>query len=224
MPRLLALLLRPVFYLGLRFIDWDPWERLSRNIAPTLFGSGSRHDFRWYFEGESHVRVESVDTLCGWLAGCDYVRDPDLFFEPDYWQHPKTFEQLRKGDCEDHALWAWRKLTELGLPAEFYVGRWRTGKEAQPGCHAWVVFQDGGIQYLLEATGSSRETIVRRLDDVRGDYFPHFAVDAAFTSSAFGGYMLYLKEERAKRSATHPAQDGHRHFHHGDTSHRHRVS
>src|SRR5690348_9858416 len=113
---------------------------------------------------------------CGDLrmaADCEYVRDP--VHERDYWQHPKTFEQLRKGDCEDHALWAWRKLTELGLPAEFYVGRWRTGKEAQPGFHAWVVFQDGGIQYLLEATGSSRETIVRRLDDVRGDYFPHFA-------------------------------------------------
>src|SRR5690348_3236184 len=55
---------------------------------------------------------------CGDLrmaADCEYVRDP--VHERDFWQHPKTFEQLRKGDCEDHALWAWRKLTELGISA-----------------------------------------------------------------------------------------------------------
>ena len=50
MRRLLAFILRPVFYFGLRFMDWEPWERLSHGIAPPQFGAGSRHDFRWYFE------------------------------------------------------------------------------------------------------------------------------------------------------------------------------
>ncbi|HEY7893834.1 MAG TPA: hypothetical protein VIC24_02920, partial [Gemmatimonadaceae bacterium] len=97
------------------------------------------------------------------------------------------------------ALWAWRKLTELGIPAEFYVGRWRTAKDCEPGFHAWVVCKRDGIEYLLEATGSDRTTILRPLAEVQQDYIPHFAIDAQFNSSVFGGYMLYLKEELAKR-------------------------
>jgi hypothetical protein len=199
MRRLLAFLLRPVFFFGLRFMSLEPWERLGGGITPQRFGTGSRHDFRWYFEGESAVRVDNIDAVCDWLAECEYVRDPDLFHEPDFWQHPGTFEQLRKGDCEDHALWAWRKLTELGIPAEFYVGRWRTEIDAEPGFHAWVVCKHHGIEYLLEATEASRDRILRPLDEVRADYFPHFAIDAQFASVAFGGYLLYLKEEHAKR-------------------------
>src|SRR5205085_1473130 len=68
--------------------------------------------FAWYFEGQSAVTVGSVDDVCEWLLECEYVHDPELFHEPDFWQHPRTFERLRKGDCEDHALWAWRKLVE----------------------------------------------------------------------------------------------------------------
>jgi len=116
MRRLLAFILRPVFYFGLRFMDWEPWERLSHGIAPPQFGAGSHHDFRWYFEGQSTVSVKDMAAICEWLADCEYVRDP--VHERDFWQHPKTFEQLRKGDCEDHALWAWRKLTELGISAD----------------------------------------------------------------------------------------------------------
>jgi len=40
------------------------------------------------------------------------------------------------------------------------------------------------------------------LTEVRNDYLPHFAIDARFNSVAFGGYMLYLKQERAKRNAS----------------------
>jgi len=198
---LFAPILRAIFNLGLRFMQWEPWERLNDHIAPQWFGSGSRHDFRWYFEGESTVSVANIEDVCEWLAGCDYVRDPDLFHESDFWQHPKTFERLRKGDCEDHALWAWRKLIELGIPAEFYVGRWRTNKDREPGFHAWVVCTCSGIEYLLEATGSDQNTILRPLAEVQQDYIPHFAVDAQFNSFAFGGYMLYLKEELANRKA-----------------------
>lgn len=197
--RLFAFILRPLFFLGLRFMDWEPWERLHKGVAPPMFGLGSRHGFRWYFEGESIVPAKNIEAICDWLAECEYVRDPDLFHEPDYWQHPNTFEQLRKGDCEDHALWAWRKLTELGIPAEFYVGRWRTDANKVPGFHAWVVCKYQGAEYILETTADSRDTILLPIEQVRQDYFPHFAVDAQFNSCAFGGYMLYWKAERDKR-------------------------
>lgn len=199
MRRLLDFIPPPILYLTLRFVKWQSWERLNRRVAPQQFGAGSHHDFRWYSEGASIVPVKNVDEMCAWLAECEYVRDPDLFHERDYWQHPNTFEQLRKGDCEDRALWAWRKLTELGIPAEFYVGRWRAVPNGVPGFHAWVVCQLQGVDYLVEATAPTRETIMRPLSEVRDDYFPHFAIDAQFKARAFGGYMLYLKEERAKQ-------------------------
>jgi hypothetical protein len=31
----------------------DPWKRISVRPTPAHFGRGSRHDFRWYFEGDS---------------------------------------------------------------------------------------------------------------------------------------------------------------------------
>src|SRR5690348_18431376 len=76
MRRLLAFILRPVFYFGLRFMHWEPWERLRHGIAPPQFGAGSHHDFRWYFEGQSTVSVKDMAAICEWLADCEYVRDP----------------------------------------------------------------------------------------------------------------------------------------------------
>jgi hypothetical protein len=102
--------LRP---LGKRLIRYvpvgDPWEPVtSLFVTPRIFGPGSFRMFRWYFEGESVVVVRSLGEVCEWLAQCQYHPDEDLFNEPDFWQHPRTFEHLRKGECEDHALWAWR--------------------------------------------------------------------------------------------------------------------
>lgn len=204
MRRLLVFIVGRIFFFGLRFMEWDPWERLSHDVVPRQFGPGSQHDFRWYFEGESVVRVEGVDDVCEWLVQCEYARDPDLFHERDFWQHPSTFEQLRKGDCEDHALWAWRKLTELGIAAEFYVGRWRSGRNGELGFHAWVICKYDDVDYLLETTASERDAILCRLDEVRGDYIPHFSIDAHFDSTTFGGYLLYLKDQYEKRRLGRP--------------------
>ena len=82
-------------------------------ISTTAFGPGSRCDFAHYFEGESHVPVASIDDIVRWLTSCEYDTDIALFHEQDVWQHPADFEQLRRGDCEDFALWAWGKLAEI---------------------------------------------------------------------------------------------------------------
>ena len=63
----------------------DPWERWEFGVPPTAFGRGSRHDFAWYFEGESAVRVESLDDVRDWLLGCEYANDAALFHEADFW-------------------------------------------------------------------------------------------------------------------------------------------
>ena len=99
------------------------WEGVPMRVPARLFGPGSEQPFAQYFEGESGVPVESIDDIVAWLQSCEYVTDLEQFNQRDFWQHPRAFEQLRRGDCEDFALWAWRKLAEVGIDAEFCVGR-----------------------------------------------------------------------------------------------------
>ena len=127
------------------------------------------------------------------------MSDDQLFNEIDFWQHPRTFEHLRKGDCEDHALWAWRKLVELGHRAEFFVGQWLAGGGATHSRHAWVVFECNGEHVLLEATSKDQASMIRPLRDARAEYSPHFSVDHLFTMRSHGGYLLYLKERAARQ-------------------------
>jgi hypothetical protein len=164
---------------------------MSVVVGSRYFGLGSRHDFAHYFSGTSAVSVSGVEEVIDWLLTAEYQSDLHLFREPDYWQHPLTFEQLRRGDCEDFALWAWRKLTELGIQAEFFVGRTvhdRAG--APPALHAWVVFQIDGADYLLETVARERTAMLSTLDEARSQYVPYYAVDRTFRTSAFGGYLL----------------------------------
>jgi len=166
----------------------SPWDRVPMSVPPTAFGLGSRRPFADYFEGESRVSVRTIDDIVEWLRGCEYVSDPELFHERDYWQHPGAFEQLRRGDCEDFALWTWRKLAEIGLDAEFVVGR----VLFDPGGaldrhHAWVVFRSDDGEFLFEPAARDRERMIRPLDDVRAAYIPHFAVDRRLATCAFVG-------------------------------------
>ena len=166
----------------------SPWDRVAFRVPPTAFGAGSQHQFDHYFEGESRVKVASIDDMVEWLLACQYVSDRDLFNERDLWQHPTAFEALRRGDCEDFALWAWRKLVEAGIEAEFHVGRVRVRDEPHAGNqHAWVVYRVDGMDFLFEPAARSRHAMIRALDEAMDDYVPHFAVDHRFRTFAFGG-------------------------------------
>jgi hypothetical protein len=165
----------------------DPWERIPSRVPTDRFGLGSTRRFEWYFEGPSAVTIASVDELCTWLLACEYVADVELFRERDFWQHPATFEQIRKGDCEDYALWAWRKLGELGIDAELVIGQRGTVDRSH---HAWVLFRHEGNEYLLEAVARSSERMIRPLNDAQLEYVPHFGVDHRFQTYTFGAYLL----------------------------------
>jgi hypothetical protein len=196
----LSWLFRPVHrFIVIHTTVTDPWEPASSFlIRADRFGAGSRKPFSWYFEGQSTVTVKDVDEICEWLTGCQYMPDADLFREPDYWQHPLTFEQLRKGDCEDHALWAWRKMVELGFAADFYVGQWLTNGE-RTGFHAWVVFERSGSTFLLEPVIKDIGRLVRPLAEARLDYVPHFSVDRRFKMCARAGLLVHWREEELAR-------------------------
>ena len=177
---------------GAAEVAGDPWTRLD--VAPrlALYGAGARHDVGWYFEGESVVPVATLDELRSWLAGCEYATDADLFQEPDFWQHPRTFERLRRGDCEDFALWAWRKLVELGYDADLVVGRC-LHDEGREGRHAWIVFRHSGGEFLFEPVSGSAAHAVRPLEEVKERYVPEFGVGADRRRFAFAGYRRYWK-------------------------------
>jgi hypothetical protein len=195
--RAFAVILRPVQRLLLRLtpVD-DPWERIDVSPALGHLGSGARYEFEWYFQGESAVPVSNLHELRSWLRGCRYVRDPELFHERDYWQHPRTFEQLRRGDCEDFALWAWRKLVELGYDADLVIGSAGEGTESR---HAWIVYRENATEYLMEPGHARQATWVRPLDEVRAEYLPMYGVGPDRRRFTFAGYLLDLKQQQTRR-------------------------
>lgn len=99
-----------------------------------------------YLSGPLTHRFEDIEALRTFLSRCRYVSDQDQFGKADYWLPPEEFEQRRRGDCEDFALYAWRQLMDMGFQSRFVVGaagRYGAG-------HAWVTFQRDGRLYLLE--------------------------------------------------------------------------
>lgn len=173
------------------------WHKRESQVPRYTFGKGSKKDFSWYFEGKSKVKVKSLREICKWLAKCEYVRDEDLFLEDDFWQHPVTFEALRKGDCEDHALWAWRKLIELKIPAEFVAGQWieRTNGQREETGHAWVNFQDKKMRWnVLECTEKNSLRMIVPFDDAEKRYFPEVSVDGELKT-----YRFTVAKKRRRR-------------------------
>lgn len=202
MSKFLRWLLKPLVTVLLWvYVPGDDWEEVLGHPAFWQFGQGSHHRFSWYFEGKSDVSVSSVEDILTWLRSCRYVGDKELFQEADFWQHPRTFERLREGDCEDFALWAWRKLTELGIRARLYVGKLVEGGRASTQEHAWVVFEDDGQEFLLEPTARTTETAVQPLAAVRDRYRPYYSVDSSYRTKCYSGYVTTMKEDRERRRA-----------------------
>src|SRR5579864_6768928 len=65
------------------------------------------------------VKCQSIFEVRKFLAACEYVSDKDEFDKDDYWQPPEEFEQRKRGDCDDFALWTWRQLLGMGYDARF---------------------------------------------------------------------------------------------------------
>jgi hypothetical protein len=187
--RPLSRLVEPLRRLAARLFGRESaWERVTMEVPATAFGPGSQQPFVEYFRGESCVRVESLDDIVAWLQTCEYVSDLEQFQKRDFWQHPGAFERRRRGDCEDFALWAWRKLAEVGIDADFCVGRIICGDRPEiDRQHAWVVYRIEGTAYLFEPAARVRTKMIRPLADVMGEYVPHFAVNHRFDTHAFVG-------------------------------------
>jgi hypothetical protein len=193
----------PAFRLAWPYVqDGDVWRSLPHDVPLALYGPGNlADDFSFYLQGPSGVSVGSVRELCYWLRKCEYHSDSVLFGRSDYWQHPTGFETLRRGDCEDHALWAWRKLIELGHQAELVVGECRLGTESDDNQHAWVVYSEKGSRYLFEPAAKSKKKMIRPFADASHHYVPHASVDQNLQRYLYAGFIGWLQTEHQRRKA-----------------------
>lgn len=196
-------LMLPATRLAYRYVaDGDAWRSLPHDVPLTLYGSGNLvDDFQFYLQGSSCISVKSIDEVCHWLRKCQYQHDSVLFGRNDFWQHPTGFENLRRGDCEDHALWAWRKLIELGHKTELVIGRSRQHDATDEVPHAWVIYAENGNRFLFEATEKSRQRMIRPLGDVSAQYSPYASVDQDLQRHLYAGFIGWLKAKRERRRA-----------------------
>lgn len=153
-------------------------------IPHQRFGKGSLSHFAEYLKRPSSVDVRSVRDLCEWLMGCRYAHDQVLFENPDLWQHPVDFEVTRQGDCEDHALWAWRKLHDLGMEAEFVVGKLALG-DGTWGDHTWIVLPNNQGDHLMETTAKQMDKFMVSESLTRQRYRPYFGIDTRLRSFTY---------------------------------------
>jgi len=195
--RILWPLAKPLLRLVARAVPSpdDPWQKEEAKIRPRRFGPGNIHDWPWYMGDKSTVEVKSLKDIVDWLRKCKYVGDRVQFHEPDYWQHPIAFETTRRGDCEDHALWAWRKLKELGIPAEFVCGRGGPMTAKDNVWHAWVMTTLDDQLYLMETTAKARQEMTLPFAEVKQRYCPAFSVDTQFKTYRYAGRIECVKLE-----------------------------
>ena len=161
-----------------------PYPKQPANIPYRRFGKGSISHFAEYLDRPSSVEVRSIRDLCEWLMGCQYVHDQELFDNVDLWQHPVDFESRRKGDCEDHALWVWRKLHDLNIEAEFVVGKLVLDNGTW-GDHTWIVLANGKEEHLMETTAKRMDQFMVSSALAQQRYRPYFGIDTHLRSYAY---------------------------------------
>jgi hypothetical protein len=106
---------------------------------------GNTHPWNRYFNKPLKTKPQTLAQIEAFLCKCRYLSDQKTRSQSDFWEPPDEFEKRKTGDCEDHAIWAWRHLDGLGYKTRFVLGncgRW----------HAWVHIFINGRVYLLEAT------------------------------------------------------------------------
>jgi transglutaminase-like putative cysteine protease len=116
------------------------------------------------------IQCDTIEDVRNFLRSCKYVSDQELFGKREYWQPPEDFENRRKGDCDDFALWTWRQLLNMGYDARFIggsAGRYGDG-------HAWVEYFKDGKCFLLEPLWCRVGYTIPRLSTLR--YEPQISV------------------------------------------------
>lgn len=121
--------------------DDDTWKGERRKNVDL----GNTFSWKRFFRIPLDEKPETLNDIETFLKCCTYLSDQETRGCADYWEPPDVFEQRKTGDCEDHAIWAWRQLHDMGFRSRLVIGACKTG-------HAWVHIFVNGRVYLLEAT------------------------------------------------------------------------
>ena len=124
-----------------------------------------------YLSQPLSVSCSSMLELRVFLLDCRYVSDQEQFNRRDYWMPPEEFEQRKKGDCDDFALWTWRQLMAMGCHCRFVIGR--AGRYGDG--HAWVTLTKGETDFIVEPLMAWLGERFPRLSTVR--YEPRVSVE-----------------------------------------------
>ena len=143
----------------------SPKTRKSKRLFHGTFPMG-----RYVSQPLEH-QCKSIKEIRRFLRSCKYVSDKEQFNRKDYWMPPEDFEERKKGDCDDFALWTWRQLLGMGYKSRYVVGR--VGKYREG--HAWVTMERDGKHFLVEPLLSFVGDKLPRLSLVR--YEPEGSVD-----------------------------------------------
>lgn len=174
---------------GVFKLPWDAlFEQLERHeiitffrnktqtpIKFNLFGTGSDKPLETYLADETAVSPTTLDEIVTFLQSCKYERDIHQFDKADHWMLPSELEETKRGDCEDHALWAWQKLKNLGIPAEFVTGVYKTHK-GEWGGHAWVMLRKDGKLYVFESV-DKKGSMLHPWETAKEKYRPGLSID-----------------------------------------------
>ena len=124
-----------------------------------------------YLSQPLSVSCSSICEVRAFLMQCRYVSDQEQFNKPDYWMPPEEFEQRKRGDCDDFALWTWRQLMAMGSRCRFVVGR--AGRYADG--HAWVTLDEHESNFIIEPLMARLGERFPRLSTLR--YEPRVSVE-----------------------------------------------
>jgi hypothetical protein len=188
----IALRIQAVIVRVLWFLIWPPrlWRLLhgiyrantsgdkQRVPFPAHFFSVPPRPMEDYLEGDTEVDADQLADLRAWLEDCEYAHDSLEFGHVDYWSHPNEFETRRRGDCDDHAVWAWREMQRLGIDAELVVGLAPAPGLRPAQAHAWVRFEAFDETWNFETTAKGDGGCLLPVDEAaRWGYVPWFGID-----------------------------------------------
>ena len=141
-----------------------------------------------YISQPLSIQCSTIRELRQFLSQCKYMSDEEQFNRKDYWMPPEEFEQKKKGDCDDFALWTWRQFLGMGYKARYVIGvteKYRVG-------HAWVTIEKDGKYFIVEPQAWVYGETLPRLSFVH--YEPEGSVEWD------GKRLRYFKHEKPDRS------------------------
>jgi hypothetical protein len=161
----------------------DPWRHFQTTLPAGAFGGSERTPLR-ALDFRSAANISALSDVCNWLASCKKNERVDPRFQnADLASLAEALENEREGNCKAHAAWAFGQLARLGYNPTLLIGR--LSDSSGEAYHAWVVFEEGGRQVLLETMADDPALMLRELHEAKAAYIPRFGGDAQGTTFVF---------------------------------------